>query len=332
MTVARCAILCALALLPASAGCTADSQHLTFTAAGDYGFGPAADATLSLIPKSNAAFHLALGDFSYTPDRPPSAWCDFVHARVGREWPFLLLAGNHEDDFGGHGHVSEFASCLPDRIGVTGRYGVEYYFDHRNLVRIILLSPDLTIEGKHYYYGEGNDRLKWVAAAIDEARARQIPWVIVGMHKSCVSVGEYDCRLYADLWNLLIQKRVDMTLHGHEHSYQRSKQLATGPGCPAIPLNAFVPACVADDGSDDAYIKGAGTVSVIAGTAGADLYAMHADDSERGYVARWMGRNALPTHGLVRIRLSPTELSAAFVSSSGSGFEDKFVIDGRGSK
>jgi hypothetical protein len=45
MTLARSAILCALALLLTSAGCRADS-HLTFTAAGDYGYSTAAEATL----------------------------------------------------------------------------------------------------------------------------------------------------------------------------------------------------------------------------------------------------------------------------------------------
>jgi hypothetical protein len=41
---------------------------------------------------------------------------DYVRSRVGDRFSFQLVAGNHEDDFGGDGHISEFASCLPDRM------------------------------------------------------------------------------------------------------------------------------------------------------------------------------------------------------------------------
>ncbi len=48
------------------------------------------------------------------------------------------------------------------------------------------------------------------------------------MHKPCLSLGEYACDIGADLTNLLLSKKVDLVLSGHEHIYQRSKQLGAG--------------------------------------------------------------------------------------------------------
>ena len=253
---------CALAL----AACgqpdgSAPNIGFVFTTAGDYGTNAAAAATLKLLPSSGAAFHLALGDLSYENDRELT-WCDWVRARVGEAFPFLLLAGNHEDDFGEHGHITRFAECLPDRLGVTGRYATEYYFDVDGLARVILISPDLTVDGEHYYYGDANAHYRWVANAIDGARATSLPWVIVGMHKSCISVGQYYCNIYSELMDLLLEKKVDLTLHGHEHSYQRTKQLALGPGCPSLPIDGFDAACVADGGFER-YVQGRGMLSAI---------------------------------------------------------------------
>ena len=54
-------------------------------------------------------------------------------------------------------------------------------------------------------------------------------------------------------------KEVDLVLQGHDHNYQRSKQLTC-----ATP-DVYVAACVADDGADNAYGKGSGSVVEIAG-------------------------------------------------------------------
>ena len=59
----------------------------------------------------------------------------------------MLLPGNHEDDFGEHGHITQFAKCLPDRLRVTGTYPTEYFFDYGGRVRVIVISPDLTVNG-----------------------------------------------------------------------------------------------------------------------------------------------------------------------------------------
>src|SRR3954451_6770806 len=78
---------------PAQAG-----TPFTFTVAGDYGANANTTAVLNGIAAVNPAFHVAIGDFSYSEVAPESAWCDYVKSKVGPTFPFELLAGNHEDD------------------------------------------------------------------------------------------------------------------------------------------------------------------------------------------------------------------------------------------
>ena len=300
------------------------TEQVVFTAAGDYGTTAEAAATLDLVTRSNAGFHLALGDLSYN-NEPEARWCHWVANRVGTSFPFMLTPGNHEDDFGEHGSITGFAECLPDRLGVTGTYAAEYFFDYAGLVRVILISPDLTVKGEHYYYGDGNAHYKWLVGAIDGARAAGLPWVVVGMHKSCVSVGPYYCSIHSQLIDLLLEKRVDLILQGHDHSYQRTKQLALGPACPSLLIDGYDPDCVADESKDE-YVQGGGAISVIVATGGQELYKLNPQDPEAGYFVRWMGAEKA-RHGLLRVEISQAMLSAAFVPATDtSDFADRFVI------
>jgi hypothetical protein len=183
-----------------------------------------------------------------------------------------------------------------------------------------MIAPDLTIGTESYQYVRGNPHYAWVAQRIDDARAAGIPWVVVGMHKVCLSLGSKSCEIGADLMNLLISKRVDLVLQGHDHNYQRSKQLTCAVEA------SFVSACVADDGSDGVYPKGAGTLFVIAGAFGKSLYDIETGDSEVGYFARWMGSNVNPTYGFVKYTVTPGQISAQYVGTSGGTFADEFRI------
>jgi hypothetical protein len=327
-----------LAILTVVTGCQAlppaaaspspnDAGTFIFTAAGDYGTNDETTATLDRIARSGASFNLALGDLSYSSTLPESAWCDYVHSKVGATFPFQLIAGNHEDDFGEHGHISTFAACLPDRMDSVGEYPQEYYFDYQGLARFIMISPDLTINGEHYFYGGANNHYNWVANAIDDARAANIPWVIVGMHKNCLSVGPYYCNIYQELFSLLIEKKVDMVLHAHGHTYQRTRQLAMSSSCTRVEIDSFNNNCVIDDGEDNLYTKGAGPVFVTVGIAGAELYEINPEDPEAGYFVKWMGANSDPRKGFMKFTVSDTEMVAEFVGSTPtSSFTDTFTI------
>jgi hypothetical protein len=332
--------LVALIALGAATGCQEPAAETTsqtaepassfaFIAAGDYGSSADTTATLDLMARSGASFNLALGDLSYS-DAPESEWCEYVRSRVGDKFPFQLVAGNHEDDFGEDGHISEFAACLPDGMDSVGDYAKEYYFDYRGVARFIMISPDLTIDGEHFFYGDSNEHYEWLEKTIDDARAADIPWVIVGMHKNCLSVGEYYCNIYQELMSLLVEKKVDLVLHAHDHTYQRTRQLDTGSSCTVVKVDSFDEDCVVDSGEDDAYTKGAGSVFVTTGAAGEGLYETNPNDPEAGYFVKWMGANRDPRKGFTKFTASEKEISAEFVgSTSTSNFTDKFAIRAR---
>ncbi len=302
----------------------------TFAAAGDHSVNSRTTASLDLLANSGASFYLALGDMSYSQLVPESAWCDYVKTHVGANFPFEVLAGNHEDN-GPDGLIENFATCLPDQLGnINGEYGKEYYFDYpvsSPIARFVLISPNLTFSnGQTYQYTAGSARYNWVADTIDNARIAGLRWVIVGMHEDCLSIATKPCEIGADLMNLLISKRVDLVLQAHDHSYQRSKQLALSLACPAVPVGAFDANCVADDGSDNLYTAGNGTVFVIDGAFGAELYDINSLDPEIDYFAKWMGLNTNPRFGFMKYTVSESGISAQFIGSTTGTFTDSFTL------
>ena len=205
-----------------------------FTAVGDFASTSNASAVLNGINTIDSDFTLALGDLSYGATGQEQSWCDFVTSRVGAGYPFELVAGNHESN-GQNGNINDFSACLPNQLpGAIGTYGRQYYVDvpaENPIVRFIMVSPGLPFpDGTIWNYNSGSARYVWTANAIDGARTASIPWVVVGMHKPCITVGMYTCESGADLFNLLVNKRVDLVLSGHEHTYQRSHQIAQGTG------------------------------------------------------------------------------------------------------
>ncbi len=262
-------------------------------------------------------------------------------------------------------------SSLPPCEGFGCNYGREYYFDYppgaAATARFVMLSPDIyNITGRckaecvgvnqqktcNYVYDcwnyrqyDSNDvdptyknyttsfgnHYNWARTVIEQAQSNE--WVIVGIHKLCISAGSENCEIGTDLFNLLLSEKVDLILSGDDHAYERSKQLglnSTGvngqPLCEGgITPNAetwatFDPDCIIDDGSKGYYRPGAGTVVVIAGTFGAsklysvnDTYAnpncVGCNAAEAPYFAKLMGLNTL---------------------GSGNGFVTYGVYGGRG--
>lgn len=305
----------------------ADAASVRFAAAADFSATPAADAVLSAMGRSNANVLLAVGDLSYGPTGQEQRWCDFVTSRVGSGTPFELLTGNHES-MGQNGWIDRFASCLPNQLpGAVGVYGREYYVDVPQgapLVRFVMISPGLPFPTGGSNYAAGSPAYRWTAAAIDSARAANIPWVVVGMHKPCLSLGRYGCDSGTDLFTLLLEKRVDLVLAGHDHSYQRTQQLATGPGCPVLTPGRFDASCIAGTGPD--LTAGAGTVFAVVGTGGNTLYDVNPADAEAGYFAAAAGANSNPTWGFLDVSVTATTLQADFRRAGGGTFSDSFRL------
>lgn len=309
---------------------TGTSVH--FTAAGDFGGNSNTEAVLAEMARLRPDLSLALGDLSYGETASEQDWCDMVTAAVGADHPFELISGNHESD-GEDGDIAEFVRCLPNRLpGLVGMYGRQWYVDvpqEDPVLRLVMISPGLDYpDSTDTDYAAGSRQYRWTAEAIDSARAAGIPWLVVGTHKPCHSLGKYGCEMGEDLTNLLVQKKVDLVLHGHEHLYQRTYQLGLAPGCPGLAVDTAAAACIRNkSGTFDA---GAGTVFATVGTGGKELREADPQDQEAPYFAAYSAGNTDPAYGVLDVHVSRTELSAAFVPTDGPGgassFRDQFTL------
>ncbi len=305
-------------------------QTVRFAAAADFSANADTRAVLDTLAATGPDLAVALGDLSYAATGAEQAWCDLVTQSVGAGFPFELVAGNHESN-GVNGNINDFSACLPNQLpGLIGTYGRQWYVDvpaQAPLVRFVMISPALTFPDGSYQFTAGSPRYAWTAAAIDGARAASIPWVVVGMHKPCLSLGEYGGDPGTDLIDMLVGKKVDLVLTGHEHLYQRTAQLALGAGCPGLTPGTFTAACVAD--GDSSLVRGAGTVFATVGTGGQTQRPIHPDDPEAPYFVATSG-SATATWGLLDVQATVSTLTAAFVRASGGTFTDAFTIGAPG--
>lgn len=314
---------------PAATG-TLHAGSLQITAAGDYSSDRAAAGVLERIAAVKPDVHLAVGDLSYGTPGQEGKWCDFVKSTVGRDIPFELVSGNHESN-GENGNIAAFAACLPNRLpGIVGTYAKQYYVDvplDHPLARIILISPGFPFRAGPMSYAKGSTDYDWTAAAIDGAHAAGIPWVIVGMHTVCLTIGEKACEPGPDIMNLLVSRHVDVVLSGHEHLYQRTKQLAISAGCPQLEPKRYNSACVSDAGTS--MRKGAGTVFVTAGTGGKALRPADLGHKDAPYFAAHASADSNPSHGFADLVLTPTRLDYRFVATD-STYTDGLTISSPG--
>ena len=304
-----------------------DAGKVHFTASGDMGMGAGARSVLDVVAGLRPDLNIALGDFSYKAGAERE-FCEMVTSKLGSDFPFQLITGNHESD-GRDGDIENFAKCLPARVaGVRGTYGTQWYADvpeGNPLVRIILISPGLTFPGgREWDYSRGSDRWTWTEDAIDGARGAGIPWTVVAMHAPCFSLGKYDCVAGQDITNLLISKNVDLVLTAHEHVYQRSHQLAVGGDCAWITPGRTEESCISD--AEGPARQGKGTVFAGVGTGGLGGHKVQADDPEAGYFAAWSGANKDPALGTLDVTITNARLDARFVPAPGYSFTDRFSI------
>ena len=302
-----------------------DAVH--FTAQGDIGVGTGAKKVLDVVAGLNPHLNLALGDLTYKAGIEEQ-FCDMVTSRLGADFPYQLVTGNHESD-GSEGDIEKFVQCLPNRLpGLQGEYGVQWRVDvpEKNpVVRFILVSPGIDFrDGEPLDYSRGSERWRWTADAIDEAKSQNIPWTVVGMHTPCLSVGNYDCQAGQDFTNMLIEKNVDLVLSGHDHIYQRTHQLAQGRGCAELVPASFTAGCLAD--TDGSMVRGSGTVFATVGVGGVGLYNVKSGDPEMRYFASTSGKNLDPALGTLDVRATADELAARFVPAEGYTFSDSFTL------
>ncbi|OLE82503.1 MAG: hypothetical protein AUF79_19660, partial [Crenarchaeota archaeon 13_1_20CM_2_51_8] len=346
----------------------------TFSVGGDHGdsltTGDGA-ASLGRLHSSSSDFYLAIGDLSYTNTTTGDTWCSQFKGLYNN---VEVLAGNHdtgeENGTAATRSYERYVTGCPHTLAtsppicgpvVLNCYGKEYYFDYpavSPIARFIMISPVVfnvtgvcsattkcnsafgsPCDDLHgcWAYNKFDPHYNWVSNSIDSARTAGVKWVIVGMHKVCIAGGDQNCNIGPDLLNLMISKKVDLVLEGHDHSYQRSKQLALNTStCTGIATASSYPIynsnCVVNDGSAGVYSPGAGTVVVIQGTFGAPLNTVNdtsvnggASAAEAPYFAKLMGTNTPGNgHGFMQYTVSADRIDAK--SSFSGSFSDSFTI------
>jgi hypothetical protein len=298
-----------------------------FTAQGDIGVSTGAKKVLDVVTALNPQLNLALGDFTYKAGIEQE-FCDMVTGALGTEFPYQLITGNHESD-GHEGDIENFVRCLPNKLpGLQGEYGTQWRVDvpeQNPLVRFIMVSPGIDFRGgQPLDYSKDSERWRWTVDAIEEAKSQKIPWTVVGMHVPCLSVGRYDCQAGQEFTNMLIEKKVDLVLSGHDHVYQRTHQLSLGGQCQELVPAVFSGGCLVN--TDASMVQGSGTVFATIGVGGVGLYEVNEGDPEAGYFASWSGKNLNPTLGTLDVTATAADLSARFVPAEGYTFTDSFTL------
>lgn len=162
------------------------------------------DAVLKAMAQAAPDANFTLGDLSYGSPGGEQAWCDYVKQYVGQRFPFELLSEDHESN-GEKGYINDFSACLPNQLpGVVGTYGRQYYVEvpqNDPLVRVTSISPGLTYPDGTSSYSAGSARYQWTSDAIDSARAAGVPWVVVNIHKPCITTGTQTCDSGLDVMN-----------------------------------------------------------------------------------------------------------------------------------
>ncbi|MDT0169816.1 metallophosphoesterase [Pseudarthrobacter sp. BRE9] len=334
--IAVLAVLLGTALVLANVsflGTSRDSQASAATSvslgfAGDTGGNTVTGKVIDAARNAGTAAFFNLGDLSYSQITPETAWCNFVQQHAGT-MPYEFITGNHEDD-GPDGVWTNFAKCLPDKLGSVGNYAQQFYTDYpasSPLVRLIMVSPKLTYSGSglDWSYKSGTQGYKFVTSAIDSARAAGIPFVVVGMHMYCLSMVNYPCAASPDLMNMLVSKKVDLYLQAHDHAYARSYPLALKGSCTAIPVSSFNPDCLADTNPTGQFAAGTGTILATVGSGGRSINS-ESNTTTAPYFQSFMGSNNNPTYGFLNVSVTSTTLTGSFVRASGGTYTDKFTV------
>jgi hypothetical protein len=118
--------------------------------------------------------------------------------------------------------------------------------------------------------------------------------------------------------NMLITKKVDIVLQGHEHGYERSKQLKCAK------VNTYDATCVANSGNS--VTKSDGTIIHVIATGGQSLRSLNTSDSEYPYFA--VANN--DTYGFGKFTVNATSLTFQFIRSAGGSLTDQYTITDSG--
>ena len=242
---------------------------------GDSGYGPRADAVLSLIRREGAQLVLHQGDLGYDEDNPesPVLWHSGVErildTSVDGRFPYLYSVGNHDVKFWdqaepkGYGRLLRERTAQTDGLECDGELGVNAACTYQGL--FIILSGAGT-------KGEGHGT--FMARALDENQSYL--WRVSSWHKNQhdMQAGGKGDEAGWDVYRES-QRGGAIIVTGHEHSYSRSYTL-TDLGNRAAAYGAIGDARRMEVAADKTFVL----VNGLGGKSGRDYHCgPHEDDT-----------------------------------------------------
>lgn len=297
--------------------------------------GPGIDAVASLLEAlaPDVDLFLHMGDFG--PLRDIDELVFEKYRRLVRKTSFTAARGNHDflstamwyeifsppdlrsEEIPPCGSMPAAACAESPPTGArvpTPRRGVFYSFDW-GPAHFAVLDSNVS-EGD---FEECSVQLKWLCDDLEDARARNVPWLIIVVHHPTYTSGAYgpapnSRNAFLDANRLLapIADRfaVDLVFCGHDHSYQRSHPIRGG--------------VVVDAWQDPRFVRPRGTVYVVTAGGGGILYGELAGSHHKKYMKLY--RRA---YHAVELEGSETELRLRARSPEGA-ILDEFSISKAG--
>ncbi|GFR45131.1 hypothetical protein Agub_g6511 [Astrephomene gubernaculifera] len=255
------------------------------------------------------------GDLSYARGYG-TQWDNFMHQiqPLAARMPYMVAAGNHERDWPGSGDIFQVedsgGECgVPMERRFAMPYqgtGKQWYAFEYGPVFFLQYSTEQPFE-------PGSEQYEFIVQTLRRVDRRRTPWLVMGGHRPIYIAStntmwpdgdQHVSQMLRDaLEELMMEYRVDLTLHGHHHSYQRTCPLYRG-------------ACQHADAEGVA----GGPVHLVIGHAGAGL-SMNIMDP----LPVWLKSLSL-WWGYARMEVSGTHLSVEVVSDEDGRLLDSFQL------
>ena len=226
--------------------------------------------------------------------------------------------GSPTPGIGDAGTIDAFKDCAGPRFPRMANYSFDY-----GDVHFLCLDSNVYVDATDARLQE------WAAA---DLKSTDAPWKIVVFHHPSFNAGDthYAEQQMRVLSPLMEAHGVDLCLHGHEHTYQRTQPLRFKPDVvvpgPAHPTDHRIPGEFTVDNAFDGKTKTKpdGIIYITTGAGGKELYDpdfdespekwRHTGDNHVAYVARFVSK----AHSLTVIDVEGPTLTLRQVDETGN--------------
>lgn len=204
-----------------------NNQHIYKVAfVGDMGISTSTIKNLQNIKKENAQALVILGDFDYTDN--PKFFEKMLDDNLGRDFPVLPVAGNHEDKKWFGDDINTYDNFVKNKINklqnLCNIFDIGLNYECKiGPLHIVFISPDINIKQKVNKYA---DFISLMFTKDDNIKIKdKNTWNICAFHKNNIDYkieknrqDNIDINIYDNC-----RKNEALILNGHDHSYARSK-------------------------------------------------------------------------------------------------------------